>query len=210
MNAPRSSSEDTRIALLDAAFEEIHRNGFRGASLDNILARTGVTKGALYHHFPNKNALGYAVVDEVIVPWAAERWATLMDESLDPIDAIQHIYDDKIVRDQVVDPTLGCPINNLVEEMAGLDEGFRGRLTNIMETWQRTIAAALRRGQTKGQIRADVKPDDVATFLIAAYQGTVGVSKCMRDPAIIGACTRSLGHFLETLRVRGDQGTAAA
>ena len=32
--------------------------------LDDVVAATGLTKGALYHHFPNKQALGYAVVDE--------------------------------------------------------------------------------------------------------------------------------------------------
>jgi len=51
----------TRQALLLAAFEEIHEQGFRAASLDRILERAGCTKGALYHHFENKTALGYAV-----------------------------------------------------------------------------------------------------------------------------------------------------
>ena len=56
----------TREKLLNAAFEEMYLRGFQAASLDTILARAGVTKGALYHHFPDKAALGYAVVDEVI------------------------------------------------------------------------------------------------------------------------------------------------
>ena len=54
----------TREKLLQAAFQEIYRSGFQAASLDNIIASAGVTKGALYHHFPSKKALGYAVVDE--------------------------------------------------------------------------------------------------------------------------------------------------
>src|SRR4030095_5203309 len=56
----------TRQKLLYAAFEEMYRSGFQAASLDAILAKAGVTKGALYHHFPDKAALGYAVVDEVV------------------------------------------------------------------------------------------------------------------------------------------------
>jgi AcrR family transcriptional regulator len=44
-----------------------YRNRYRqGASLDTILAATGVTKGALYCHFSSKEALGYAIVEEVI------------------------------------------------------------------------------------------------------------------------------------------------
>jgi len=59
------SEPDTRSKILFAAYKEIHLHGFQAASLNNILAHTGVTKGALYHHFPNKTELGYAVIDEV-------------------------------------------------------------------------------------------------------------------------------------------------
>ena len=58
--------EQTRQNILAAAFEEVHGNGFRGASLERILADTGLTKGALYHHFPNKDALGHALIDETL------------------------------------------------------------------------------------------------------------------------------------------------
>ena len=56
----------TRDRILDAAFQEIHKYGFQAASLSNILDRTGLTKGALYHHFPDKDRLGHAVIEEVI------------------------------------------------------------------------------------------------------------------------------------------------
>ena len=54
---------DTRQVILEAAYEEIHVRGFQAASLSKILSSTNVTKGALYHYFPTKLALGYAVVD---------------------------------------------------------------------------------------------------------------------------------------------------
>jgi AcrR family transcriptional regulator len=43
---------------LKAAFKEMHRSGFRSADLDAISAKAGVTKGALYYHFDDKEALG--------------------------------------------------------------------------------------------------------------------------------------------------------
>jgi TetR/AcrR family transcriptional regulator, transcriptional repressor for nem operon len=60
--------------LLKAAFKEMHRSGFRSADLDAILTKAGVTKGALYYHFDDKEALGYAVVDEVIASIMREKW----------------------------------------------------------------------------------------------------------------------------------------
>ena len=58
--------ERTRKRLLQAAFREVHRSGFQNAGIDTILEATNVTKGALYHHFDSKEALGYAVVDEIV------------------------------------------------------------------------------------------------------------------------------------------------
>src|SRR5688572_25732929 len=81
----------TRDKLLKAAFEEIYRRGFQAASLDAILAKAGVTKGALYHHFPDKASLGYAVVDEVVKGLLLERWGVLEPPTGDPVTALQRI-----------------------------------------------------------------------------------------------------------------------
>ena len=73
----RTTSRDperTRELLLQAAFQEIYRSGYRSADLEAILAAAGVTKGALYYHFTNKEALGYAVVDEVIASNLHQKW----------------------------------------------------------------------------------------------------------------------------------------
>src|ERR1700728_3100536 len=78
----------TRERLLQAASREIYRSGFQSASLGTILASAGVTKGALYHHFKNKEALGYAVVEEVILPNVRGRWVRPLQSVKNPIDAL--------------------------------------------------------------------------------------------------------------------------
>ena len=67
----------TRERLLQAAFREMYRSGFQSAGLDAILAAAGVTKGALYHHFGSKEALGYAIVEEIIAPDNRGQWLIL-------------------------------------------------------------------------------------------------------------------------------------
>src|SRR5580698_6815729 len=88
--APRDP-ERTRGRLLRAASQEIHRSGFRNADLDAILARAGVTKGALYYHFDNKEALGYAVVDEVIAGNLHQKWVQPLRNAKDPIAVLVRI-----------------------------------------------------------------------------------------------------------------------
>ncbi|MEO0971905.1 MAG: TetR/AcrR family transcriptional regulator, partial [Pseudomonadota bacterium] len=60
---PPQQAEQTRDRILTSAAEEIYRVGFQAASTANILKQLGISKGALYHHFASKQALGYAVLD---------------------------------------------------------------------------------------------------------------------------------------------------
>lgn len=191
--------DQTRTALLLAAFEEIYQQGFRNASLDNILRRTGVTKGALYHHFPNKIALGYAVVDEIVVPHAEKKWKRLLDENSHPIDTLIEIGRDSTFPIER-DVSLGCPINNLSQEMAGLDEGFRERLNRILDRWRETIELALQRGQDKRQVRSDVNAHEAAAFIVAAFEGAYGVAKCACSETVLQTCLDGLNTYVDSLR----------
>lgn len=56
----------TRAKLLEAARDIFIATGYRGATLDSIAARAGFTKGAVYWHFPNKQALFLALVEDSI------------------------------------------------------------------------------------------------------------------------------------------------
>ena len=52
--------------MLKAGFREVYRSGFQSASIDTILAAANVAEGALYYHFESTEALGHAIVDEVV------------------------------------------------------------------------------------------------------------------------------------------------
>src|SRR6202521_2611899 len=82
--------ERTRERLLQAAFREVYKVGFQSAGIDTILAATNVTKGALYYHFENKQALGYAIVEEIVAKLPRDRWLLPLQQSedKDPIDAL--------------------------------------------------------------------------------------------------------------------------
>src|SRR4029077_19807901 len=122
-------SDRTRERLLQAASREIYRSGFQSASLDTILAVAGVTKGALYYHFDSKEALGYAVVDEVIADHVRGKWVRPLQSGKDPIDVLIGAVQRIPVRP--VDVRGGCQLNNLAQEMSPLDAGFRKRLAII-------------------------------------------------------------------------------
>jgi AcrR family transcriptional regulator len=201
LDRTRRDPEVTREALLQAAFDEMYLNGFRAASLEKILSATGVTKGALYHHFGSKRGLGYAVVEERVKPLVRERYIDPFTAADDPVEGLKEMG---LRMEQELSKTgillMGCPVNNLVTEMSGVDEGFRHRLADILEEWKDTISAGLRSGQARGMVRPDVDAEAIATLYVASYQGACGFAKNAHAIEPFTACRTSLDAHLESLR----------
>ncbi len=195
--------ERTRERLLQAAFREVYRSGFQSASLDTILVAAGVTKGALYYHFDSKEALGYAVVEEVIAPDLRGKWLRPLQRGKDPIDTLIGIVRGESVRPE--DVRGGCPLNNLALEMSPIDEGFRKRLARVFHAWQEGVAAALREGQTRGRVRRDAEPADAAGLLIAMLEGYVSLAKNSQDAKVMKAGIRNIVDWLKSLRAPGNR-----
>ncbi len=202
MNAPAKRQPDrTRQTLLGCAFDEIYRSGFRAASLDAILESSGVTKGALYHHFGSKTALGYAVVDEVVRPWIEASWKPVLDAD-DCIAAAVAVCRELTRTRSAQASEYGCPFNNLINEMSSVDEGFRCRLQQILDDWHAGVIAALRHGQARGVVRTDIAAEDAAAFIIASIEGCVGLAKSKRSRAFLESGMRGLIDYIESLRRR--------
>lgn len=197
---PERRPDRTRRAILDAAFQEIYRHGYQGMRLDVVLGATGLTKGALYHHFPNKRALGYAVVDEVIRGYLHQLWLQPLAESSDPLERLIAFVGglDSVLGGQIV--MLGCPMNNLAQEMSPLDEGFRTRLDTLYQEWRSGIQNALQRAQAQGGIRAEVNCAHAATFVLAALSGCIGVGKNSQSQEQLAICGAGLIDYLRSLR----------
>ena len=195
--------ERTRERLLQAASREIYRSGFQSASLDTILAVAGVTKGALYYHFDSKEALGHAVVDEVIAPDVRGKWVRPLQSGKDPIDALIGAVRGIPVRP--ADVRGGCQLNNLAQEMSPLDAGFRKRLAIIFDAWREAVASILREGQTHGSVRRDVEPADAAGLLIVMVEGYASLAKNAQDPKVMKAGIRNIVDWLRSLRAPGNR-----
>jgi TetR/AcrR family transcriptional repressor of nem operon len=201
--ATSRNPERTREILLQAAFEEMYRSGYRSADLDAILAAAGVTKGALYYHFDNKEALGHAVVDEVMASDLHKKWVQPLQNVEDPIDVLVRIVQSESLKRE--DVRRGCPLLNLSQEMSGLDEGFRRRTAKLFKNWHDAVAEALREGQKRGVVRSDINANETATFLIATYEGYVVLGKNSQDPRTMQSGQRRVSGHLESLRPAGGR-----
>ena len=196
-STPSRDPERTRRRLLEAGFREVYQRGYQSADLDAVLDRAGVTKGALYYHFENKEALGHAIVEEIIGEMTRQKWLLPL-QSGNPIDTLIHIV--QSTSTDAPEMRGGCPFNNLSQEMSSLDEGFRKRLGKILGDWNDAMANAFRRGQTQGTVKKSIDAEDEATFVIAMYEGYISLAKNSQEPKLLKSGKKRMIAHLESLR----------
>ena len=192
-------AEITREKILEAAADEIYRVGFQAASLCDILNSLGISKGALYHHFPSKLALGYAVLDELLLNKLGNAWDAALDHE-DPIEGLCAMLEAEAQVMSGMRLNCGCPINNLAQEMSPVDEGFRQRIEQIYRVWQRRIQNALAGAQQRGLLREDFDAGEVAYFIIGSLQGAIGLAKNAQNCGIFRSSINNLGNYLRSLK----------
>lgn len=179
---------------------EVFSRGFQGVSIDDIMKKTSMTKGAFYHQFPTKLDLGYALVEEVISPMIIERWIEPLEHFENPLEGILAQMNNLIGKASPNELRLGCPLNNLVQEMAPVDEGFRVRLERALNLWIDEMEKQLKRAKEKGYLKKDVHPRRVAHFVVMAHEGFYGLLKGLHDPKAFEALYESLKRFFQTIQ----------
>ncbi|HED35819.1 MAG TPA: TetR/AcrR family transcriptional regulator [Gammaproteobacteria bacterium] len=192
--------QKTRERLLQTAFQEMHAHGFQGMRVDEVLRLSCLQKGAFYHHFDSKTELGYAVLEEQIKPLIESVWLEPLTDIDNPVKDLPRFLDSLGER---ITPTMrehGCPLNNLAQEMACLDEGFQKRIAKLFSDWIDAFQAMLVKGQQHGYIRENVDCHQVARFLVAVLEGCISLFKVEHSAEQWQACRTQLAAYMTSLQ----------
>jgi len=133
-------------------------------------------------------------------PSIRERWIRPLLEADDPLIGLEASVEGVLASATDEDIALGCPLNNLIQEMAPLDDGFRARLQDILDEWRSAIAMRLALGQAAGRVRTGIDPDATAAFLIASFEGLFGIAKATASRSLARAMIDVLLDFIDGLR----------
>jgi len=201
--------EKTRTTILGAAFDEIYHRGFHDASISDIVAKTELTKGAFFHYFSTKNDLGYAIADEVLREMVLDRWIRPLAAYKNPVQGIVSRFRKIIETTPDEHIPLGCPLNNLTQEMSSVDPVFREKLLAVMQLWISETEKYLKKAQAEGYLNADVNPRQVAEFVVMVEEGAFAMVKNLRDKKVYWSLYDSLKGYLESISKRPANPTSA-
>ncbi len=199
MSERKKQPVQTRKAILDAADHEFSRHGFAGSGLNGILSLAGLTKGALFHHFPDKRALAKGWIEERLGPGIRELWVTPL-EGLQSLDAFRKFSQVRFNELRPDDPV--SALTTISSELAADDDMLGGALEGVFNAWREAIAALLERGKSAGWVHPSIRPANEAALIVAAFAGFSVTAKSTRDPEVRRLAFAALEGYLETLRAQ--------
>ncbi len=188
----------TRLMILQKALALIYRQGYGATSIDTIIATTQVTKGAFFYHFKHKEAMGLALIQELIKPAMEEAFIKPLALSNQPANAIYAMMKQLLLTDPFFQVEYGCPAVNLVSELSATNESLHQALLQVMRLCQQAVQSSIERGQASGHIRPDVQADQVADFVLVGYSGIRNLGR-MFGRSSYQTYLRELHRYLQTL-----------
>ncbi len=188
----------TKERLLDEATKLMQQQGVGATSIHDLLAASGIKKGALYHHFPGKDDLGLAVLER-----ARAMFMDFIDTALaapTPLDGLERFLDAVLEWHRSHGFIGGCLFGNTALEMSDGEPRYRDFVRQVFQQWSDKIGATVLAGQRAGQIRDDMSAGDLAQMVVSTIEGGIMLSRLHKQEQPLKACMDSLRVFL---RARG-------
>lgn len=162
-------SEQTRERIITAATHLFVRKGFNATSISDLAKAVQVTKGALYHHFENKNAIFFAVVDEIRRTWRTVVAREVVVSS-DALAQLETLFDQQ-ARFLEKNESFCLVLNGLMTEMEGVNSSFLAALQEVYSDLTRFIEGIIRKGQAARRFRLDLDARITALTIVGMLRG---------------------------------------
>ncbi|RYZ78632.1 MAG: TetR/AcrR family transcriptional regulator, partial [Proteobacteria bacterium] len=166
------NAEKTRADILNAAFLEIYRHGYNGVGVRDLAKKANVTIGAFFHYFPTKNHVAYAIVDEIIHAGILDRWIRPLAAYKNPLQGMLKCFKSTFVEWRDERLVLGCPLNNLTQELAGTDDLLTAKTRQVLNEWIEKTREHLERAKADGYLKKNVNTRELAEFIVTFQEGT--------------------------------------
>ncbi|MCW3834603.1 TetR/AcrR family transcriptional regulator [Sphingomonas canadensis] len=199
MNRPARSARDR---IVEAAMELFWEKGYNSTSVSDILSRTQLNSGSLYHAFPGKQDILIAVLEayrEGLHPMLlAPAWEGVEDP-IERIFALLAAYRGLILQ---TDCTYGCPIGSLALELHEADPAVRELLAANFSGWTAAIEQCL--GDAGDRLPPGLDRRTLAEFVLTTMEGGVMQARTHRDVGYFDRGVAALRQHFEMLQARAQ------
>lgn len=186
---------EARLRLLNAAMDLVRRQGFAGTSVDDICAGAAVTKGAFFHHFASKEALGAAMVAHWTETTAAMFAAHDYHAKPDPLDRVFAYIDLRRSFLAMPLPEFSCVAGTTVQEAYQSHPAIRATAEASIRSGMAHVEAHLAEALALHPVPG-LTAESLALQFQVAVQGGIVVAKALDDPDAARAAFDHLERYL--------------
>ncbi|MGY0393219.1 TetR/AcrR family transcriptional regulator [Bizionia sp. KMM 8389] len=193
-------SELTKQLIINKAFGLFYEHGFKTTSIDKIMKETTLSKGAFYHHYKSKKALGLEVISSKVAERVITGMILPLEEPGDALEILENVFINRLKGFPFYDKKHGCPMNNLINEIGSEEIAYQNALKNIIEKWKKALVTLIERGKKENSIKKELSSQAIALYLISAFEGIRGIRKLYDTDDVINTFTTGLEQYLNQIK----------
>ena len=193
---------ETREKILQAAACLFALKGYHGTKLEVVLDTAQVTKGAFFHHFRDREDLGFAVLD-----WHMDQRRQLLDaieqelplaEEAPPLQRLFRRLDaiQEMVRRRAGCKG-GCIIGNMSTALSDCHDGFRKRLAECFDEMAQEFLLHLEAAARQGRVTRRTNTTELAQYIVTVIEGAIMQARTLGDAKLL---PRQLAYLKEHLK----------
>ena len=187
-------SERTRLYILDTVAPIFNANGYSAMSLSKITEATGLTKGAIYGHFKNKEELASEAFRHCIRK-VLKDLNTYVNKGKTPLDMLLNIAGFYGQYYEYSKQNGGCPILNIGVDVGSQDNSISSLVRSYNNRILKQLSKLIDDGKAFGQLKKDIDSDVYAKRFFYMIEGAAYISYIMKD----GGYLIDLQHNLEQI-----------
>jgi TetR/AcrR family transcriptional repressor of nem operon len=199
---PRDGAQ-TRDRILAAAADLVVERGLGATTIDAVLEASSTTKGAFFHHFESKSALGRALVER----YAAQDVAMLeglmaeaeaaSDDPAEQLVAFLSLFEEAVEEISLTEP--GCLYVSFVQERQLVDDETIVVIVDAMLAWRSALVAKLEAAAATRPPRIPVDLSTVADLVTTVFEGGFILARTLGDPGILRGQVEHVRRYVELL-----------
>ncbi|KYG76371.1 TetR family transcriptional regulator [Roseivirga ehrenbergii] len=193
-------SDFTKQLIVNEAFKLFYANGFRTTSIDKIMEKTSLSKGAFYHHYKSKKELGLEVISLKVQKRVVEGMISPLKQEGNSFNILENVFINRLKEFPFQEKQNGCPMNNLINELGNSESIYQTALKSIIEKWKSALVELIEKGKTEGSIKKETPSEAVAVYLISAFEGIRGIRKLYDNDVVLDEFITGLSLYLKQIK----------
>lgn len=193
----KQAESPTRERLLEAAIGLSLEKGFADTTVAEVCERADLTKGAFFHYFNGKEAMGRAVLEQWIANGGATYSAAPFWEKADPLERLYGYVD--FTAELTRTGPCGCLVGIYSQELWQSQPQLRADCEAAFTTWADGLSQLFEDAKARHAPKASFDPRSLAYHFITIFEGGLILARAYKRPEIVGEQLEHFKRYVQSL-----------